>query len=128
MITRPYTKEDIWEVQALIRANQDWNIPDINSPLYILKEVAVNHKGAIIGIGLVRLTSEVILVVDAKQNLATKMTTLKTLMNRGIDESRKCGLDEWHAFVMSYKFAKLLEKLKFVKSKSIATLVRRFYE
>lgn len=126
MKTRPYEPNDFPEIKELIEQNKDFPVPDLSSPLYALKEVALDHKGQIIGVGIVRITSEVILIIDKKRSLPDKMIAIKTLLKKGVEESKKIGLDEWHAFVADTKFVKLLEKLNFKKSE-VTTLFRSFY-
>ena len=74
---------------------------------------SVIDNGRLIGAGLLRATSEGIIVMDEKAPVTTKVRAIKGLISSLVPEAKYCGIDDCHVFVKDDKMYDLLKKLGF---------------
>lgn len=87
-------------------------MPAIDQPLYVVKEVAV-IEDKVIGLGLIRISSEVITILDLDQPRSVRARAVQKLLETGIFKSQKLGIDEMHAFLtgeITHSFADVLKR------------------
>jgi hypothetical protein len=79
--------------------------PDLANQLYFCNRVVEDEDGQLIGAGIVRLTTESILVVDDNQPATIRVRAIKELFNTLKDEVSILGMDETHAFIAEEDYA-----------------------
>jgi hypothetical protein len=87
-------------------------MPDLYEPQYIVKEVAIKD-GEIVGLGSIRLTSEVLTILNLDLPAHLRANAVDSLMQVGIHKSQKFGIDETHCFLtgdLAHGFAKYLKR------------------
>ena len=89
---------DVKEVEEIHRQYSDFPLPDLSNPLYICKGVALLND-EIVGVGLVRITSEAILILDKSRRKVVKGEALRELIKLGVMQTDLHGIDEWHTFI-----------------------------
>lgn len=109
---REYTSTDEQEVRSIHERCSDFPLPDLINPNYVIKEVAVLDD-KIIGLGAIRLTSEVLTILDLDVARSTRAKAVELLLRTGIYKSQKLGIDEMHAFLtgeITHSFADVLRR------------------
>src|SRR6266571_7719869 len=122
MIVRPLMAEDITKVRSIHERSSDFPLPDFCDSHYVIKEVAVKND-KIIGVGLLRTTSEAILILDLDEARSDRAQAIEELLRTGIWKCQKIGIDEIHSFLtgeITYSFADVLKrKFGFVNCEGI---------
>ena len=110
---RPLQKSDLPKLAELHSANSHFPLPDLENKLYCYAQAVLDERGAIVGIGLVRLTSESILIMGRTQPKTTQVRALRLLMDSMQKEVKQLGMDETHAFIGEYdsKLRSLLKRI-----------------
>src|SRR5690349_11935805 len=87
---------------------------NLNDPLYISKRI-IDIDGEVVAAGLLRLTSEAILMLNPESAKRYKVTALKELINLCKIDCQKFNIDEVHAFLTgdADNFSRVLKKLGF---------------
>lgn len=112
MVIRSYQESDLEQVLAIHKRSSDFPMPAIDQPLYVVKEVAV-IEDKVIGLGLIRISSEVITILDLDQPRSVRARAVQKLLETGIFKSQKLGIDEMHAFLtgeITHSFADVLKR------------------
>ena len=104
----------------------DFKLPDITSPLIVVRISVSDEKGNIIGCAFLKIIGEVILSLDNELESNDKAEILSLLNDVGCIAARNKGFDEINIFVNKDKsFSQFLEKkLGYIKSKD-EVLVKR---
>lgn len=125
MTIRPFKFEDLEAIRSLGERYSDFPFPDVNDPLYTVKEVA-EVDGKIIGAGLLRMTSEAVLILDLKCPQIQRAYAIERLLYTGIQKSQ---IDEIHTFLtgeMAHNFASFLRrKFGFEDVRGIPLVLRK---
>jgi len=91
---------DLVEVKKLHdRSAASFSFPDFSNNLYCCNKVVEDERGNIIGVGIVRLTSESILILDKTRERTTRSCAIKMLIDRMKKEVKSLGMDETHVFI-----------------------------
>lgn len=86
--------------------------PDLSDNTYILKKVVISD-GQLVGCGLVRITSECTLMLDKSASLKRRVIATQELQNNMINELKKKGIKDVHAFMTDEKVFQLVQHLGF---------------
>ncbi len=112
MMIRPYLSSDLEQIREIHERSSDFPMPNIDGPLYVIKETVVSDD-KVIGVGLLRLTSEAVIILDLDEPRSVRARALEQLINTGIHKSQKLGIDEMHAFLtgeITHSFADVLKR------------------
>ena len=96
---RALNRNDLDVVCGVHSTNCNYPLPDLNNKLYCCNKVVVDDKDNVIGVGMVRLTSESILMMDRTKPTTVRARAIKMLIREMKDEVASLGMDETHAFV-----------------------------
>lgn len=99
--------------------------PDFKDPFYICKKVVI-ADGKVIGAGIVKLTTEGILILDANQALPLRAVATKRLIEECKVDLKKMNINECHVFVKDGGLQKLLLRLGFEFSQSGPAMILHF--
>lgn len=113
--------EDVAE-ELCIKHKESFPFPDISNPLYVAKRVVI-ADGQVIGAGLLKITSEAVLILDRDTELNVRVMAIMTLIKELQGLLGKFRLDECHAFVRDPNVQKFLERIGFQLSVSGTPLV-----
>jgi hypothetical protein len=97
-------------------------IPNVNNKHYITQKV-IDLDGRIIGSGMIKLTTESILILDPSLSKITKVKVLCSLINVMKNELKHFGLDDTHVFLTDpepLKTEKVLLRLGFIPAEGKA--------
>lgn len=109
---REYNQSDLRAVRSLHERFGQFPMPNLHEPQFIVKEVA-EENGKIIALGAIRLTSEVMTILDLNLSKVQRAEIINELMRVGIFKSQKFGVDETHCFLagnLAQDFATYLKK------------------
>lgn len=95
---------------------QDFGVPNLNGPYVLAAKTISTHKDGIIAAGIVRATTEGILVIDESQPLVTRVNVIQELIRTLRRDISRIGYDECHVFANA-AISPLLRKLNFVDCK-----------
>ena len=98
IVTRKMLEADYPKALSLINAAGNYPAPNLNNPLYFVKAVAIKDEN-IVGVGLIRLTSESMMAVDTNLRLRDRAKIVDTLIQDGRVHTVNAGMDEWHVFI-----------------------------
>ncbi|MFP5230770.1 MAG: hypothetical protein ACLGXA_24400 [Acidobacteriota bacterium] len=86
------------EIQSLHAAGGlDYRLPDLESPLLIVKKAVTNEKGEVIGACLLRLTAETMLVLSPELSPREKMDAMEAMQPEVLNAAWSLGLDDIEA-------------------------------
>jgi hypothetical protein len=127
---RDLSPEDLMLLRDIHNKENLYPFHDVNSPLYcIRKAIIVDDK--LVGAALVRLTSEVSLVLDKDVNRITRAREMHRIFDSLMDALRQFGLNDTHIFAEGKdapQMAKFLKKhFQFVDATGIP-LYRQYKE
>jgi hypothetical protein len=115
MIVRDYCPEDKEALEDIHRTQGlDYKLSDLEAPLVIVKKVAVDEDGKIIGAIYGKLQLELALLLDQDLGPAGKMDVINALDGSVKDSAYEQGLDQQVAYLppgIEEKFAKRLKLL-----------------
>lgn len=125
MKIRPIKSDDIEIVKEIHSRCSDFPFPDLSDPLYVAKAIA-EINGKIIALGLQRVTTEGILIMDLDQPRVTRMKAVGALLTTALQNGH---YDEIHTFVtgeITWTYAELLKrKFGFEDVHGIPLVLRR---
>lgn len=103
-------------LSALEQLPRDFLLPDLSSKLVIAQR-AIEVDGALQAVGLLKLTSEAMLIIDDKLSVQARALATKTLITQLIYDGERLGLDDCHVFVRrdNEKMKKFLESFAFIE-------------
>jgi hypothetical protein len=97
---RSLLTNDLERVTQLHNANvPTFPFPDLLNHLYCCNKVVEDEEGNIIGVGIVRLTSETILILDKSRERTTRSRAVQMLFEKMRREVKAMGMDETHMWV-----------------------------
>lgn len=99
--------------------------PDLSNPLYVSKKIAMSD-GKIIGGGIVRITTEGILILNQDASLQQRSIASKAIINSLKEDIKSRGLDECHVFVQQANVRLFLKSLGFINCKGGDAMVIHF--
>jgi hypothetical protein len=91
-----------------------------------LTKQAVLDNGGLVALGLVRLTTEGILVINQSLPLTTRIRAIKELINNLEDTVKRVGINSCHVFVKNPDMRKLLLHLGFKDCEGEQAMVVQF--
>jgi hypothetical protein len=120
MILRDLQETDLEEIKKIYTdMNFDYEFPDLNSPLFVVKKVLTNDDGKIIGASVAKLQAELYLFLDQDSDVRVKVSAMNELNEEMAKESWKLGLDQLLAWIppeIEKKFSKRLKAMKWIRS------------
>lgn len=99
----------------------DYKLPDLDSPLLIVKKAVTDETGKLLGFCVLRLTAECMLLLDPDQRPEEKMKVMTTLSPAVIGEAWRLGLDDVMSTIpedMEKRFTKRLGGLGWSKDRN----------
>jgi hypothetical protein len=88
------------EVEELqIVPGQRFSLADLDNELYCCKKAIIDDNGVVVAVGIARLTSEVILVMNEDAPRTVKARSVEELHDTLKAELSALGMDETHAFI-----------------------------
>ena len=116
------------EALAAIHCSQgiDYEFPDIDAPLFIVKKVLTDENGKIKAALVLRICAETMLLLDPEQEPQEKLTEMQELQSSVLSEAYKQGLDDICASVPPIGFDKRLSQLGWIEGKPGWKLWTRF--
>lgn len=119
---RQITSDDVDAIRSLHERFAKFPLPNLVDKQYFCRK-ACEVDGKLVGFGLLRYTSEAIIVLDESLQRRVRVIAVEDLLRAGIFECQRHGVDEIHAFLtgdFSESFARILkEKFGFVDSTGI---------
>lgn len=91
--------DDLKKLEELHSTNCDFPLPDLLNHLYCCNKVVEDDAGNTIGIGIVRLTSESILIIDKKCTKLLRVRVVKMMIDQMKSEVKSLGMDETHCWI-----------------------------
>jgi len=116
-------REDNWSLLKEMN-KQDFIVP-INDPLLISKKVIIENN-QIIGSGMVKITTEGILILDESIPVDIRVNALKLLIKECQLDLEKKNIHECHVFVKNERFQRVLAKLGFQFCKGGTPMIFQF--
>jgi hypothetical protein len=95
----------------------DFQFPDLRSPLFIVKKVAVDDDGSIIGAAVIRIEAEQYLWVDKQRSSRVRWQAVEELARSSYRSAWAAGLENlvaWIPCAVEKTFAHALEKLGWI--------------
>lgn len=114
MTVRNFSINDVSAFETLHKENSDFPLPDISNKLYFSHKV-VEVNGRVAAFGLLRLTSEAILIMDQSLPRLQRLKVILSIINAMIDELKAFDVDEVHTYVGDERTVHLLNRLGFVE-------------
>lgn len=96
--------------------------PELNNPLYFIQKV-VEENGIVKAAGIVRLTSEGMVIIDKTLTRIKRAEMVRSLILACMVEAKSRGMDECHLFVREPNMKQFLYHLGFFDSKGGDVLV-----
>ncbi len=103
------------------KMGMDYQLPNLESPLLLVKKAVRNSAGDLLGFCILRLTAECMLLVDPDLRPDSKMEVMTALSPSVIGEAYAQGLDDVMATIpedVEQKFAKRLAELGWAKDRN----------
>lgn len=120
MSVRDYTDADKTAVEQIHRdMGMDYKLPDLESPLFIVRKVFVQHE-QIVGCEFLKLQAEAYLMLDCNLDAIEKTRVIAHLSREVEREAYNQGLDTLAAYIpedISAKFTKRLNLLGWTKAR-----------
>lgn len=92
---------------------RDFEFPNLHSPLYILKETAINDDCKVVGAAFVKITSEGILILNQECSEYERAKAGLELIRSLKEEAIKKGLEDCHIWVGDPRTRNFARKLGF---------------
>lgn len=99
----------------------DYKLPQLESPLFVVKKAVTNEKGEVIGACLLRLTAETMLILSPELSPREKMDAMEAMQPEVLHAAWQLGLDEIEARIETGTeeiFEKRLNQLGWVKDRA----------
>lgn len=84
--------------------------PDLDD--CIVKQAVIDN-GILVGMGIVRLTTEGILIINKDLSSLTKSRCIQGLINNMVPKVKSLGIKDCHVFVQDYKMIRFLQEIGF---------------
>ncbi len=115
-----FTEWDQARVKMLYDAMRlPFEMPNVDSPAFALKEILEDENGKILGAGAVKIIGEAFLWVDPKINGIRRVKTVRALVAQAKMEGAKAGFEELSAWIppqVEPEFGRALYKLGWTPS------------
>src|SRR5258708_28758664 len=98
MNARDYQIDDIYRVEELHNRNCKFPFPDLGNKLYFARGI-IEDKNEIIACGLIKYTSEVVLILDHSRSISEQLECIHLLFEKGIEQTLNVGIPDWHFFI-----------------------------
>jgi hypothetical protein len=122
MSVRDLIPEDYAQIQAIhSKMGMDYALPDLDSPLFLVKKVVTDENGKVIGASVVRLEAECYLWVDPEFKPRVKMDAMLELQPEILRSAWAKGLENlvaWIPLWMEKKFRRRLLNLGWVRDRT----------
>jgi hypothetical protein len=99
----------------------DYRLPDLDSPLFLVRKLATDAEGRVLGCCLLRLTTEAYLILDPEISAPQKMKMMEALQPEVLDSAWRKGIDDIEARIpetVERKFRKRLLQLGWLPCRS----------
>ena len=116
---KPTDCEELAKIHA--KMGMDYEMPDLNSPLFLVKKVVTDENGKVIGASVVRLEAECYLWLDPEIAPRTKMNCMLELQPEILRSSWEKGLENLVAWIPSWmekKFRRRLHQLGWIRDRA----------
>ena len=123
MLIVNYNKEILDDVHRI--HNGSFPFPDFNDSTFIEKKIIID-KGKVIGCGIIKITSEFILILDEQSSIKSRVLGLQELQKHLVCDLLKKGIRDCHIFTDSDNVTKFAEHCGFEKCPSKDVLSLRF--
>jgi hypothetical protein len=121
-----FHKKYINHAKELAGKNGKFNLPDLTSPLILLRAAIKDKNDNIVGYGFIKLIGEAILVVDKELVMSERAEVIDIFHKVSARAAKKKGLDEIDAFVTNDRaFVNFLLKRLDYKDSGAQVLVKR---
>ncbi len=105
LTVRQLRPDDVPKLLEAYRKKVGAPFPDLTNQLYFCSKIVEDENGNIIGAGIVRLTTESILVVNDSQPKTARVRAIKKLVDVLKSDVSAFGMDETHAFIAEEDYA-----------------------
>lgn len=99
--------------------------PNFSDPTFIQKKILVD-KGRIIGCGLVKITTEGVVILDQDSPIKSRVLGLQELQRNIVCELLKRGIHDIHAFIDDSKVIEFAKRLGWETCNSKPAMSLRF--
>lgn len=102
------------------KMGMDYQLPNLESPLLLVKKAVKDNSGNLLGFCVLRLTAECMLLVDPDLRPDSKMEVMTALSPSVIEEAYAQGLDDLMAAIpedVETRFQKRLKELGWDKDR-----------
>lgn len=102
------------------QTGMDYQLPDLESPLLLVKKAVADGEGRLLGFCVLKLTAECMVTLDPDLRPEEKMEVMTTLSPVVIGEAWRLGLDEVMATIhqdVEKRFTKRLGELGWSKDR-----------
>lgn len=114
--------DDLSQIEAIHgRMAMDYCLPDLNSPLFLVRKIKTDDSGKVISACFLRLTAETYLWIDTDLSPRQKLEAMQELQPAVLSEAYSKGLDDIEARVpetIERRFYKRLIQLGWQKCRS----------
>jgi hypothetical protein len=108
-------QEDVPNVKMVHAENHSYPFPDLSNPLYVVQDLIKDENGEIVMAGIIRLTSEVILVTNKSANINKRIAALGIIAKELTRMLKELGIEDCHIFAEEDpNFIMFLKKLGFI--------------
>ena len=95
MNVRDVSPADFGDIDRLHQSSgNDFRLPDLSSPLCIVRKVVTDDSGKIIAAGFLRISAEGIFTMDPSLPVREKMAVMQALHSPVLTDAYNLGLDE----------------------------------
>jgi hypothetical protein len=110
---RDIDDSDLESVEALHRSTgQDFALPDLSSPLVIVKKAILDEAGKVIGFGCIKIMGEAVMSLSPDLSPIECMRAMEALQPPILTDAYNQGLDEVEARIHSETEQPFLKRLK----------------
>jgi hypothetical protein len=107
--------EDIPSIKMIHAENHNYPFPDLTNPLYVVQDVIRDENDDIIMAGVIRVTSEAILITNKQATVTKRIAALAILAKEMIKMLKELQIEDCHIFAEEDpNFITFLKKLGFI--------------
>ena len=121
MKTRDIVSDDLQTINNIYKdAGFGYDMPNLNAPLFVVKKAVEDDNGKVIGFSVCKITAEVYLFLDQKNEPEVKVEAMKELNDEISKASYEIGLDQitcWIPPEIEKQFSKRLLQMEWIKSR-----------
>ena len=112
MEVRDVLPSDFGDLENIHKANGDhFQLPDLSSPLVIVKKAILNEEGKVIGFGCVKIMGEALMSLSPDLSPIERMRAMEALQPPVLTDAYNQGLDEVEARIHSDTEKPFLKRL-----------------